>query len=241
MVCLCAMAKGLLWLRYNTILAKSKLCAFCCCYLLPDHVQAAFQGRSSLFAIRDLVRWHEALILDTAESEAVVYQWFSSHFRYTGFAHATRDSAPNIAGPVKRFSEHMPATMRPHLSEAKKASLSYGAKTSPLDDFFRSRWSGHGFALARCGVARHRQPSALCQWLRCHGHPREAEKATSQTLSGSSTTESCRRWCPITCTRNPSHEDGSRSSVATCRSSVDTVCYCLLDPFAFDPFASSSC
>ena len=106
--------------------------------------------------------------------------------------------------------------------------------------FFRSRWSGHGFALARCGVARHRQPSALCQWLRCHGHPREAEKATSQTLSGSSTTESCRRWCPITCTRNPSHEDGSRSSVATCRSSVDTVCYCLFDPFAFDPFASSS-
>ena len=132
LMCLCAMAKGLLWLRYN----YNKKHAVGVLRLLPDHVQDVFQGRGSLMAVRDLVRWHEALILDTAECEAVVYQWFSSHFRYTGFAHATRDSAPNIAGPVKRFSEHMIATMRPHLPEAKKLRYRMARRHPPWMCFF---------------------------------------------------------------------------------------------------------
>ena len=146
LMCLCAMAKGLLWLRYN----YNKKHAVGVLRLLPDHVQDAFQGRGSLLAVRDLVHWHEALILDTAECEAVVYQWFSSHFRYTGFAHATRDSAPNIAGPVKRFSEHMIATMRPHLPEAKKLRYRMARRHPPWMCFFVV--VGQGTALRRRAV-----------------------------------------------------------------------------------------
>ena len=149
LICMCAMAKGLLWLRYNSSHAHAK----CVLRMLPDHVQAVFQGYDSPHAVRELVRWHEALILDTAECEAVVYQWFSGHFRYTGFAHTTRDSAPNVSGPVKRFSEHMIATMRSHTQEARKLRYRMARRHPPWTLFFVV--VGNGAALRMRAVEWH--------------------------------------------------------------------------------------
>ena len=49
-----------------------------------------------------------------------MYQWFSSHFRYTGIAKLSRRSCSQEGGPAMRLLEHLYNTVRPNAKEGKK-------------------------------------------------------------------------------------------------------------------------
>ena len=71
-----------------------------------------------------------------------MYQWFSSHFRYTGIAKLSRRNCSQEGGPAMGLLEHLYNTVRPNAKEGKKLRYRMARRYPPKVCCF---------ILARCG------------------------------------------------------------------------------------------
>ena len=136
LLCLFLIARGTLWLKRHYLtkigqqVTKTLPGDLCHVFARPDS-----RIISAFLDLQEKALWAKS-------DDMGMYQWFSSHFRYTGIAKLSRRSCNQEGGPAMRLMEHLYNTVRPNAKEGKKLRYRM-ARRQPTESCC--------FILSRCG------------------------------------------------------------------------------------------